>query len=242
MPAKQSTPRHRGKSQKHNQESLSSIKRLIKKYPNRRLYDTATSHYITLDNLLHMVKEGVDFKVLDAKTGEDITRLVLAQIIIDQEARGQSAFPVKFLRQIIQQYGDQWQPFLPKYLEESMDAFVIGQSEIHQMFRQQWEKWLGKTWPNAGQPQTLDSLSQNPMPQGFSPRSWFDQNRQWWQNLLNQDDNVQASGLKRGKPNPASADPASPRPDPSYQELEEKIKMLEQALDRVTQKLKQAKP
>ena len=101
----------------------------IKKYANRRLYNTATSSYVTLDHLAEMVKEGAEFVVTDAKTGEDITRSVLTQIIVEQEGKGQNLLPIKFLRQIIGFYGDSLGGLLPRYLEGSMEAF--SQNESH---------------------------------------------------------------------------------------------------------------
>ena len=96
----------------------------IKKYANRRLYNTASSAYVTLADLAKMVKTGEDFVVYDAKTNEDITRSVLAQIIFEQEGiEGQSLLPITFLRQIIRFYGDSVQAFLPSYLEYSIDQF-----------------------------------------------------------------------------------------------------------------------
>ncbi len=101
----------------------------IKKYANRRLYNTATSSYVTLDHLAEMVKEGSDFVVTDAKTGEDITRSVLTQIIVEQEGKGQNLLPIKFLRQVIGFYGDSLGGLVPRYLEHSMEAFH--QNEAH---------------------------------------------------------------------------------------------------------------
>jgi len=101
----------------------------IKKYANRRLYNTSTSSYVTLDHLAEMVKEGSDFVVTDAKTGEDITRSVLTQIIVEQEAKGQNLLPIKFLRQVIGFYGDSLGGLVPRYLEHSMEAFH--QNEAH---------------------------------------------------------------------------------------------------------------
>lgn len=103
----------------------------IKKYANRRLYNTATSSYVTLDHLCQMVKDGVEFAVFDAKTGEDITRSVLTQIIVEEEAKGDNLLPIGFLRQIIGFYGDSMQKFLlPQYLELMMQAFEKNRSEI----------------------------------------------------------------------------------------------------------------
>src|SRR5271155_1857272 len=105
-----------------------SDKVVIQKYANRRLYNKATSTYITLDDLAGMVREGVDFVVYDAKTGEDITRKVLTQIIFEEESSGQSLLPIQFLRQLIRFYGDQMQAFLPSYLELSLDSFIRSRS------------------------------------------------------------------------------------------------------------------
>ena len=107
---------------------------VIKKYANRRLYNTASSSYVTLDHLSEMVKEGVDFVVYDAKTGEDITRPVLAQIIFDEESRGSSLLPIAFLRQLISFYGDSMQTFLPSYLEMSLDSFTKQQERFAGQF------------------------------------------------------------------------------------------------------------
>jgi polyhydroxyalkanoate synthesis repressor PhaR len=103
----------------------------IKKYANRRLYNTATSSYVTLDHLCQMVKQGTDFVVHDAKTGEDITRSVLTQIIVEEEGKsGQNMLPVSFLRQLISFYGDNLQALVPRYLENSMSAFARNQEQM----------------------------------------------------------------------------------------------------------------
>jgi len=96
---------------------------VIKKYANRRLYNTGTSTYVTLEDLAVMVKSEENFVVVDAKSGEDITRSVLTQIIFEQEAKGQNLLPVAFLRNLIQFYGDSVQSIVPSYLEHSMDSF-----------------------------------------------------------------------------------------------------------------------
>jgi polyhydroxyalkanoate synthesis repressor PhaR len=103
---------------------------VIQKYANRRLYNKATSSYITLDDLSAMVKEGVDFVVYDAKSGEDITRKVLTQIIFEEEGRGQNLLPIQFLRQLIGFYGDRMQAFLPSFLELSLDSFIRQQARM----------------------------------------------------------------------------------------------------------------
>lgn len=102
----------------------------IKKYANRRLYNTATSSYVTLENLAAMVKDGIDFIVTDAKSGEDITRAVLTQIIVEEEAKGQHLLPLRFLRQLIGFYGDSLQSMVPGYLEMSMEAFARNQEQM----------------------------------------------------------------------------------------------------------------
>ncbi|NNJ77589.1 MAG: polyhydroxyalkanoate synthesis repressor PhaR [Anderseniella sp.] len=94
---------------------------VIKKYANRRLYNTASSAYVTLDDLSQMVKDGSDFVVHDAKSGENITRQVLTQIIFEEEAKGENLLPIDFLRQLIRFYGDSMQAFVPSYLQFSMD-------------------------------------------------------------------------------------------------------------------------
>ena len=108
----------------------SGVKVVIKKYANRRLYNTASSTYVTLDHLAEMVRQGTDFVVYDAKTNDDITRQVLTQIIFEEESRGQNLLPVQFLRQLIRLYGDQMQSFVPSYLEASLDAFARQQERL----------------------------------------------------------------------------------------------------------------
>jgi polyhydroxyalkanoate synthesis repressor PhaR len=103
---------------------------VIKKYANRRLYNTASSSYVTLEHLAEMVKQGVDFVVYDAKTNEDITRTVLTQIIFEEESQGQSLLPIQFLRQLIGFYGNSMQAFLPSYLELSLSTFAQQQEQL----------------------------------------------------------------------------------------------------------------
>lgn len=105
---------------------------VIKKYANRRLYNTASSSYVTLEHLADMVKKGVDFVVYDAKTNEDITRTVLTQIIFEEEekSQGQSLLPIQFLRQLISFYGNSMQAFLPSYLELSLASFAQQQERL----------------------------------------------------------------------------------------------------------------
>jgi polyhydroxyalkanoate synthesis repressor PhaR len=112
---------------------------IIKKYANRRLYNTAKSTYVTLDHLARMVRDGQDFVVNDAKSGEDITRGVLAQIIFEEEAKGQTMLPSPFLRQLIRLYGDSLQGFVPGYLEASMETFSRNQEAMREQVRQAFE-------------------------------------------------------------------------------------------------------
>jgi len=103
---------------------------VVKKYANRRLYNTATSSYVTLDDLARMIKKGGDFVAHDAKTGEDITRSVLTQIIVEQEQKGQNLLPISFLRQLISLYGDSMQFLVPGYLEQAMVSFARNQEQM----------------------------------------------------------------------------------------------------------------
>jgi polyhydroxyalkanoate synthesis repressor PhaR len=132
-----------GKTPPHNEETMADPVQtalpppktaeppvVVKKYANRRLYDTRSSSYITLENLAEMVRQGRDFVVYDAKTGEDITRGVLTQIIVEEEGKGRSLLPTAFLRQLIGFYGDQMQGLVPKYLEQAMAAFAQQQEQM----------------------------------------------------------------------------------------------------------------
>ncbi|HEX3883614.1 MAG TPA: polyhydroxyalkanoate synthesis repressor PhaR [Stellaceae bacterium] len=108
---------------------------VVKKYANRRLYNTATSSYVTLEDLAKLIKDGGDFTVHDAKTGEDITRSVLTQIIVEQEQKGQNLLPINFLRQLIGFYGDNMQFLVPSYLEQAMVAFASNQEQMRNNLR-----------------------------------------------------------------------------------------------------------
>ena len=110
----------------------------IKKYANRRLYHTGTSTYVTLDDLSAMVKSGTDFLVYDAKTGEDITRSVLTQIIFEEENKGTNLLPINFLRQLIRFYGDSMQAFVPGYLEFSLENLGKEQEKFRSQMLEAW--------------------------------------------------------------------------------------------------------
>jgi polyhydroxyalkanoate synthesis repressor PhaR len=116
---------------------------IVKKYANRRLYDTGRSSYVTLEDLYEMVKEGHDFVVQDAKSGEDLTKQVLTQIIVEKETSGNDMLPVNFLKQLIGFYGDNMQALLPNYLEQSMEHFQMNQEKL----RDQINKSLGGIFP-----------------------------------------------------------------------------------------------
>jgi polyhydroxyalkanoate synthesis repressor PhaR len=118
---------------------------VIKKYANRRLYNTSTSAYVTLEDLASMVREGIDFVVFDAKTNEELTRQILTQIIFEEESRGQALLPVQFLRQLIGFYGGQMEGVLPSYLEMSLENF----SRQQEQFRDQMTRAFGAT-PASG--------------------------------------------------------------------------------------------
>lgn len=105
---------------------------IIKKYANRRLYNTSTSSYVTLDHLADMVRAGTDFVVQDAKSGDEITRSVLTQIIFEEESKGVNLLPIRFLRQLIKFYGDSLQAFLPPYLEASLETFTKNQESFRE--------------------------------------------------------------------------------------------------------------
>jgi polyhydroxyalkanoate synthesis repressor PhaR len=125
----------------------------IKKYANRRLYNTGTSTYVTLEDLAEMVKTGEDFTVVDAKSGEDITRSVLTQIIFEQENKGPHLLPITFLRQLIRFYGDSIQNLIPTYLDFTIDSLVREQEKL----RDQISSAFG---PNAFGPGALDAMGE----------------------------------------------------------------------------------
>ena len=112
---------------------------IIKKYANRRLYNTQSSSYITLDHLAKMTREGIEFRVLDAKTGAEITHQILTQIIMEEEASGEQMLPVNFLRQLIGMYGNSMQGLVPHFLEASMDQFRANQLKLRKAFEDSLE-------------------------------------------------------------------------------------------------------
>ena len=125
---------------------------IVKKYANRRLYNTRSSSYITLDDLARMTREGVDFRVLDAKTGNDITHQILTQIIMDEESSGgEQMLPIGFLRQLISMYGNSMQSLMPHYLEATMDNFRANQRKLQE------------TWKTSMGPEAFAQLAETNM-------------------------------------------------------------------------------
>ncbi len=147
---------------------------VIKKYANRRLYNTATSSYVTLDFLADMVKNGEDFVVYDAKSGDDITHSVLTQIIFEEESKGQNLLPIQFLRQLIQFYGDSLQRFVPSYLEMSMNAFSQNQDDLRNRMRDAFESTPGYSMFEEGVRKNMELYNQamkmfSPMTNLYAP-------------------------------------------------------------------------
>jgi polyhydroxyalkanoate synthesis repressor PhaR len=124
---------------------------IIKKYANRRLYNTQSSSYITLDDLSRMTREGIDFQVLDAKTGADITHQILTQIIMEEEVRGEQMLPISFLRQLISMYGNSMQALMPQYPEATMDNFRANQRKLQD------------TWKSSMTPEAFAQLAESNM-------------------------------------------------------------------------------
>ena len=182
---------------------------VIKKYANRRLYNTAKSSYVTLDDLSKMVRAGQDFAVYDAKSGDDITRSVLTQIIFEEEAKGQSMLPTKFLRQIISLYGDTLQGVVPSYLDASMETFAQNQDRLRQAF--------------GGNPATanFESMARGNM-------EWFEQAMRMFSPF-----GAAAGGAAAGgaaKPPRAPAEPEPPRDDKPASDLSQDLDQLQRQL------------
>jgi polyhydroxyalkanoate synthesis repressor PhaR len=187
---------------------------VVKKYANRRLYNTATSSYVTLDELSRMVREGSDFVVYDAKSGEDITRSVLTQIILEEDGKGRNLLPISFLRQLIGFYDDNLHAFLPRYLEVSMENFTRNQEQI----RTYIEGTLGRFFPVG----PFEDMARQNMALFQRAATMFS-----------------PFPGERGAA-PDSAAPAGPAPSGAaevsreMQELRERIEALQHQLDRLT--------
>ncbi|MCS6879199.1 MAG: polyhydroxyalkanoate synthesis repressor PhaR [Geminicoccaceae bacterium] len=184
---------------------------VVKKYANRRLYNTATSSYVTLEELAQMIRSGRDFVVYDAKTGEDITRSVLTQIILEEDSKGRNLLPISFLRQLISFYDDQLHAILPRYLELSMENFARHQDQI----RAYVEQTFGRFFPLA---QFEDMARQNIA-------------------MFQRAASVFSPFASRTEPQTPSAEQAPPAatPDPTA----EKMRELEAKLEAVQRQLEQ---
>lgn len=190
----------------------------IKKYANRRLYNTATSSYVTLDYLAQMVREGLDFTVEDAKSGEDITRSVLTQIIVEEEAKGQNMLPINFLRQLISLYGDNLQLLVPRYLEQSMESFARNQEQ----FRDYMKNSFGGMLPYD----RLEEMSKQNM-------TFFEQAMRMW-TPFSVPGNTPGANTAQEKPHHPA--PSSEKPASASDELSD-LKSQMQALQRQLENL-----
>jgi polyhydroxyalkanoate synthesis repressor PhaR len=134
------------------QESQNPVQKpvIVKKYANRRLYNTESSSYITLENLAEMVREDRDFVVYDAKSGEDITRSVLTQIIVEEEGKGKAMLPTNFLRQLIGFYGNNMQSVVPRYLEQAMSSFARQQESLREAVQKSISPFLPPGMEDVG--------------------------------------------------------------------------------------------
>jgi polyhydroxyalkanoate synthesis repressor PhaR len=186
---------------------------VVKKYANRRLYNTATSSYVTLDELAQMVRAGQEFVVYDAKTGDDITRSVLTQIILEEDAKGRNLLPIGFLRQLISFYDDQLHAFLPRYLEMSMENFARHQDQI----RAYMEQTFGRFFPFG----PLEDMARQNLAMFQRAASMFGPF------------GPAGEGTRTDATNAASAAPAPPRPDLGEQmkELENRLEAMQRQLE-----------
>ncbi|WP_439816084.1 polyhydroxyalkanoate synthesis repressor PhaR [Zavarzinia sp. CC-PAN008] len=186
----------------------------IKKYANRRLYNTATSSYVTLDNLAQMLKQGSDFVVFDAKTGEDITRSVLTQIIFEEEGKGQNMLPIRFLRQLIRFYGDNLQSVVPNYLDMSMEAFARNQEQMRSYITEAF----GKTHPFR----QFEELAR--------------QNMGMFERTVRMFSPFGAGGALNTLPPAAEAKPAAAAPEDEMAELRRQLAGMQKQLDELASK------
>jgi polyhydroxyalkanoate synthesis repressor PhaR len=185
---------------------------VIKKYANRRLYNTATSTYVTLDDLAAMVKSGTDFVVYDAKTGEDITRSVLTQIIFEEESKGTNLLPINFLRQLIRFYGDNMQAFIPSYLDFSLQTLTKDQDKFRQQMTDAW----------GGDPfKAVEELTKRNMTMFNDAMRMF---------------NPFAAAMP-GAPPPNSARNASPPPSPAAPPSKDDLQAMKDQLSAMQQKI-----
>ena len=189
---------------------------VVKKYANRRLYNTATSSYVTLEDLAKMIKEGGDFIVHDAKTNEDITRSVLTQIIVEQEQKGQNLLPISFLRQLIGFYGDSMQFLVPGYLEQAMVAFARNQEQMRNTLRATFGIFPFGQFEEMGK--------QN--------MALFEQALK----MLSPYGDASAAEKPAAAPAAPASEPAAAAPDPRLQRLESQLDAMRRQLDALTKK------
>jgi polyhydroxyalkanoate synthesis repressor PhaR len=191
---------------------------VIKKYANRRLYNTGTSTYVTLEDLADMVKKGEDFTVQDAKTGDDITHPVLTQIIFELENKdGQNMLPISFLRQLIAFYGDQMQMIVPYFLEQSMIAF----SKEQERFREQMKGAIGKS--------PIDVMKMATPMKALEEQTR--RNMEMFQNAMRMFTPFPAAGSTPAAPEPAPSRKDAPEKAEDLQDLKEQIAAMQRKLD-----------
>jgi polyhydroxyalkanoate synthesis repressor PhaR len=194
---------------------------VIKKYANRRLYNTGTSTYVTLEDLAEMVKKGEDFTVQDAKTGEDITHPVLTQIIFELENKdGQNMLPIPFLRQLIAFYGDQMQMIVPSFLEQSMIAF----SKEQERLREQMKSAMGKT--------PVDMMKFSTPMKAIEEQTRH--NIELFQNAMRMFTPFPAGGTGDAPPPPEPARKDTAEKSEELQDLKEQIAAMQRKLDRMS--------
>ena len=196
---------------------------VVKKYANRRLYNTATSSYVTLDELSAMVRQGEDFVVFDAKSGEDITRSVLTQIILEEDSKGRNLLPISFLRQVISFYDDSLHAVVPRYLEVSMENFARHQDQM----RAYMETTLGRFFPMSGAAQSapFEELTR--------------QNMAMFQQAARMFSPFTANSPDQDQPPPAGSGGPTP---PSSSASQGDVDALRRQLDEIQQQLDSMKP
>ena len=196
----------------------------IKKYANRRLYNTATSSYVTLDHLCQMVKDGVDFVVYDAKSGEDITRPVLTQIIVEEEAKGQNLLPINFLRQLISYYGDNLQWVVPSYLEHMMSSFQTNQDRM----RESMQKTFGGMFPFDN----LEEMSKQNM-------ALFNSTMKMFAPFAEQEGSADGKSAKP-QPKAPAGDPGAPPEQETLVQLKQQVDLLQKQLETLAENKKKS--
>jgi polyhydroxyalkanoate synthesis repressor PhaR len=194
---------------------------VIKKYANRRLYNTSTSSYVTLEHLCQMVKDDVDFVVYDAKTGDDITRSVLTQIIVEEESKGTNLLPIAFLRQLIGFYGDSMQSVVPRYLEQMMEAFAENQDRL----RQQMQETMSGMFPFTGNLEDVRRQNQALMESAMKVFNPF---------AAEQGQGAPGEEPKQAGESTPPAQQGTPQDAESLAQLRQQVELLRQQLDTLT--------